>query len=293
MFENRRHWADKAFWWVAPIVIVASAVGGAYYYFHSRQHKVEPQARNVMPPPPPAEPAIQHPIPATSNDVQPLPPLNESDPLLRDALANLFGDVSVKKMLIPEDIVRRIVVTVDNLPRQKLAVEKRPIKALTGQTKTNVAADVVTLSDDNYARYAPYIALLRSMDTQALADLYVRFYPLFQQSYEDLGYPDQYFNDRLVDTIDNLLATPEVSAPVALVQPKVFYEFADAKLEALPAGQKVLIRMGRENAAVVKAKLRELRKAVTGGGRLPSMNSEAGAPKTGIVSPPGGLHHWL
>ena len=41
------------------------------------------------------------------------------------------------------------------------------------------------------------------------------------------------------------------------------YIYADPTLEARPAGQKLLIRMGPENAAVIKAKLVELRAAVT------------------------------
>ena len=292
MFENRAHWADNAFWWIAPVVIVAAAGGGAYYYFHSRHANVEPEAKtDAAAPAESTEPA--HPIPTVADaaPTQPLPPLNESDPPLRGALEQMFGDVSVKQMLVPEDIVRRTVVTIDNLSRQKVAVEKRPLKAVAGQTATTTVGDVITLSDENYARYAPHVALLQSMDTRALADLYVRFYPLFQQSYEDLGYPGQYFNDRLVAVIDNLLATPEPGGPIALVQPRVFYEFADPKLEALPAGQKVFIRMGRDNAAVVKQKLRELRKVVTSGAQLPRTDDDE--PKTGIVSPPGGLHHWL
>jgi hypothetical protein len=63
----------------------------------------------------------------------------------------------------------------------------------------------------------------------------------------------------LIEVIDHLLATPEVRDPVRLVQPRVMYEYADPQLQALSAGQKVLIRMGAANAAVVKTKLRELR----------------------------------
>ena len=37
------------------------------------------------------------------------------------------------------------------------------------------------------------------------------------------------------------------------------FTYADPTLEARPAGQKLLLRMGPENAAVVKTKLRELR----------------------------------
>ena len=46
---------------------------------------------------------------------------------------------------------------------------------------------------------------------------------------------------------------------VAVVQPRVMFEYADADLEARSAGQKLLIRMGPANARTIKAKLRELR----------------------------------
>ena len=101
--------------------------------------------------------------------------------------------------------------------------------------------------------------VVQEADVKSLAVVYERLYPLFQQSYEDLGYPGKYFNDRLVEVIDHLLHAPEVSAPIKLVQPKVFYEYADADLESRSAGQKLLIRMGPANARALKAKLREFR----------------------------------
>jgi hypothetical protein len=96
-----------------------------------------------------------------------------------------------------------------------------------------------------------------------VSNTYFHFYPLFQSAYQSLGYPNGYFNDRLVQVIDSLLATPNPSGPIELTRPNVLYTFADPSLEALPAGQKLLLRMGPDNAAVVKGKLKELRALVT------------------------------
>lgn len=63
--------------------------------------------------------------------------------------------------------------------------------------------------------------------------------------------------------IDHLLASPEVRVPVRLVQPRVFYLYADPELEARSAGQKILMRVGNESAARLKAKLREIRGELT------------------------------
>ncbi len=107
------------------------------------------------------------------------------------------------------------------------------------------------------------MAVISKLDMQQLAAVYFRFYPLFQQSYQNLGYPTGYFNDRLVQVIDVLLATPQPLGPIELVRPNVMYTYADPALEARPAGQKLLLRMGPENAALIKTKLTELRAIIT------------------------------
>ena len=55
---------------------------------------------------------------------------------------------------------------------------------------------------------------------------------------------------------------PVVEQPVALMKPEAYFLFSDPDLEARPAGQKVLLRMGSENANRVKAKLMEIRDAL-------------------------------
>ena len=103
---------------------------------------------------------------------------------------------------------------------------------------------------------------MKNADAKQVAAVYRRFYPLFQQAYVELGYPEGYFNNRLVAVIDHLLETPEVQGPIKLVQPGVFYQFADPALEDRSSGQKLLIRMGSDHAAAIKMKLRELRREV-------------------------------
>jgi Protein of unknown function (DUF3014) len=255
----------KVIWGSAAIVVVG-LIGAVYYYkYHGAVPAPPVQSAAPAPLTAPsqaaAEPAIRNPVPEPS-DAKPLPALKESDPDVRGSLAEVFGTKAVSQFLVPENIVRHIVVTVDNLPRRKVAVELRPVKPTPGETVTATQGDITTLGSANYERYAPLIKVVQNMDTKALANVYFRLYPLFQQSYEDLGYPGQYFNDRLVEVIDELLRTPDIQGPIQLTQPKVFYEYADPKLESLSSGQKLLLRMGPVNEAVVKAKLRELRRTV-------------------------------
>ncbi len=263
---------SKVIWWSAVIVGAALIGVGAYYRYRSPQPApVQPaQAPSQEQLPAPAAPAaapaptIAHPIPAQTAQTPPaaLPPLDGSDPTVIAALTRLVGPQAVSRLLVPKAVIRHIVVTVDNLPRPKVAADLRPVQPTPGQTIVNQQGATTLLSGRNYARYAPFVDAVRAMSMKSLAALYFRLYPLFQQAYQSLGYPNQYFNDRLVQAIDSMLATPQVQGPIPLVQGKVFWQFANPQLEALPAGQKLLLRMGPKNAAVIESQLRKLRQLI-------------------------------
>ncbi|MBV8342818.1 MAG: DUF3014 domain-containing protein [Gammaproteobacteria bacterium] len=245
--------------WLIGIVAAALLVGAGAYWFASR-HRAENAAAAVIVPSaaPGAASQIQHPLPEGEGGGA-LPALNDSDPVAHDSLAGVLGQDTVEQFLVPQNIVRHIVVTVDNLPRRRVAVELRPVKPTAGQPATAVQGDITTLSEANFARYAPLVHVVQGADVKALVLVYRRLYPLFQQAYEDLGYPGKYFNDRMVEAIDNLLESPEITTPIQVVQPRVTWEYADAALESRSAGQKLLIRMGPANARIIKAKLRAFR----------------------------------
>lgn len=266
-------------------VLVLAALGVAYYQRLERQH----DTTIALPPEEPPAPAVpappRYPVPAPSapppddgasadapepgdaappaEPEEPLPELNASTPVLSEALAELFGADTLNALFNLDEIARRFVVTVDTLPNRKLPRRNLLPRRVAGAFQVAGEGEALTIGPDNAARYAPYVQLATRVDTQRLVDVYVRFYPLFQAAYAELGIPDAYFNDRLVEVIDHLLATPELDGPLRLVRPHVFYQYADPELEALSAGQKTLLRMGGANAGQLKAKLRELRQALT------------------------------
>ncbi len=212
-------------------------------------------------------PRVEHPVTATP--ARALPALGESDAEFGAALMALFGASAFQQMFVPDALVRHIVVTVDNLPRRQVASRMLPLKPVTGTAngalRTAGEGSELSIAPANAARYTPYVRALEAVDSRKLAATYAQFYPLFQQSYVEQGYPNRYFNDRVFEVIDHLLAAPDIKGPVALSQPKVLYEYADPSLEELSAGQKAMLRMGPENEARVKAKLREIRKALQAG----------------------------
>ncbi len=261
----------KPVWWLATLALLGGIAVAVYYYGR------EPSREAIGPRPVPAsetvpvpkaaeEPTLHHPIPETQppfRQGEPLPALDQSDKVLWDVLVGMFGKTSVGELFYSSDIVRRFVATIDNLPRKKLPLQPRPVKPATGHFLTAAESGSVVIAPENNLRYSIYVLAAESVDAKKLVAIYVHFYPLFQQEYRNLGYPSGAFNDRLIEAVDDLLITPDVKGSIHLVQPKVVYEFADPDLEALSAGEKIMLRIGLDNAARIKAKLREIRRELT------------------------------
>lgn len=264
--------------WFAGLLAITVAVAGAVWWFLLRQPGAQPapvaaatapaaQTETASSSPPPPE----HPVPALPPEPAeaPLPALADSDTPFLDALRGLLGAPNVEAVLVGEQLIRRLVIAVDNLPRERVGLRDWPVKRTGGTLAVQPAPELLetgyTLQRENGARYGLAVALVKAVDAPALVRLYFRYYPLFNSAYRELGYPQGYFNDRLVQVIDHLLAAPVPTEPVLLVRPKVMYEFADPALEALSFGQKLMIRLGAENRAVVGAKLRDVRALVARG----------------------------
>lgn len=212
----------------------------------------------VEPPPP------SYPVPVAEAGSAALPALADSDAPFLAALGAVLDPGQLAAALVPQQLIRRLVVTVDNLPRERLAGNDRAFRRVPGSFLVKSRDGTVTASPANEARYLPALQLAQAAGGGPVARVYLAWYPLFNQAYRELGYVDRQFNDRLVQVIDHLLATPDLEGPLQLVQPKVFYQFADPELEARSVGQKMLIRMGSVNRAQAKRLLRDFRAAITG-----------------------------
>lgn len=249
---------------LVPAVLLAAIIA-ATWYFWPRTERPDLSLRDPVPAPSaPAEPAApaepRFPVAPPPPAEAPLPVLNESDAPLGEALGRLVSPQALARFFELEDVIRRAVATIDNLPREHYAQRLSPVKPIGGPFITAGPEGNRVIAAENSRRYAPFVGIVAAVDTRRAVDVYLHFYPLFQQAYVDLGYPGGYFNDRLVQVIDHLLEAPELQGPIALVVPHVLYEYADDELQARSSGQKVLMRMGPENAARIKAKLRDFRR---------------------------------
>jgi hypothetical protein len=257
--------------WLAGAVLVAS--GAAVWFYYPR---TAPQAEVPAAPPPlataPVEeaPVVQHPIdqvPVLPAEImEPVPALADSDAAALAALGALMGGADPATWFVSEFVVQRLVTTIDNLPRSSVTRQVYAAKPVAGTLSVTEADGRLWLDTTNYARYDTAVSIFESADSRQLVSAYVRFYPLLQQAWREVGAGGE-FNDRLVQVIDHLLAAPELSGPFELQRaangrPRM--EFVDPRLEGASVGHKALMRIGPDHAGRVKAKLRELRGLLAG-----------------------------
>jgi len=265
--------------WLVPVALVSlvAAMSIGLYWLYTNVW-LAPVVSSSAPttvqapaaPPPAVEPAIRFPLtgepPQVAMDAPAVPTEDALAGFSRD-LAALVDAAALARFFGTEALVRRIVATADNLGSDAVSMSVRAVVGTPGSVVVRADGDAFLLDPSNAKRYEPFVQFVESVDTRRAAELYKRHYRLFQGEYRGQGSPDRYFNDRLVASIDHLLATPDVRGPIRLVQPRVLYRFEDPALEALSAGQKAMIRVGPENAARLKARLRAIRAELVRQGR--------------------------
>ena len=203
-------------------------------------------------------PEKQEPLPFTVTAKIPL--LADSDDTLLSVLSQIIDLDKLARLFQIKSIIERIVINVDNMTLRTLPPKHALVKPPKGKFKIIEGEDYTyTLDEKNFRRYTRYVDFIDKVNIKDLVTVYVHFYPLFQEVYESLGYPDSYFNDRLIEVISHLSETPEVTGPIELKRPHVFYIYADTELERLSAGQRTLLRMGPKNAKRLKNTLLILR----------------------------------
>jgi hypothetical protein len=197
----------------------------------------------------------------------PLPALAESDAAALAALTEAGVTQALIGLLVDESLLTRLVVTVDNLPARKFGLRQRVLRKVDGAFMTEGAGEVLVISKANAARYEPLVGAVTALPAEALVMAYRRFYPLLQEAYVGLGYADRQFHARVIEVIDHLLAAEPAAQPVRLVQPKVFYRYADASLEGASVGHRALFRLESGQMARLQAWLKALRAALVGAAR--------------------------
>ena len=240
--------------WIVVVLLLAGAGVGVYYFVNRT-----PQS---------ADTSTSAPKPAGGSDPRAalgsdpmkvtLPPLEESDEIVRRLVSALSSHPSVAAWLATNGLVRNFTVVVSNI-----AEEDPPAVHVTrlrpaGHFQVLERNGAMTIDPRSYQRYTPLASAVASIDAEGSARLYATLKPLIEEAHRDLGYGKTSFDATLERAIVKLLSTPVLGEPVRVEPHGIGYRFEDPRIEALTPAQKHLLRFGPDNGQVVRQALRNL-----------------------------------
>ncbi len=199
---------------IALILVGLALVGaGAYFFTSSEPEPVtvsqqvdipviapeQPVVEVVKVPEPEVEVPVETPQPIVEETPEPtfvLPRLDNSDQLIRDGAVSLTRHEGINSWLGSDELIRKIVVFVDNVANGNIAKEPAAALAPRGEMSvTRVSDDVFVMNESSYDRYNLVTSILTSIDSKRAVEFYVLLKPLFQEAFDELGYPNARFED--------------------------------------------------------------------------------------------------
>jgi hypothetical protein len=239
---------------VAGVLVVAMGIG------YVAVRRSAPQG----PGPTAAKPAVVPSAPAPDLRPEPgedvvLPPLDQTDSLVRRLVQQLSSNPRVATWLATNGLIQNFtVVTVNIANGETPARHLRPLAPVAPFRATPAAAGTFSLDPRSYQRYDAYGDAVGGVDARGAARLYATLKPRITEASRELGNPQGNFDPVLERAIVELLRVPVVESEVRLTPKIISYRFADARLESLSAAQRQFLRMGPRNVRMVQSKLREI-----------------------------------
>ena len=167
-----------------------------------------------------------------------VPPLDESDPLVRTLVEKLSSHPRVAAWLATRGLIRNFTTVVVNIADGRTpASHLGPIRPA-GSFRVIERGRQLVVDPRSYERYDALADAVTSLDPAGSARLYATLKPRIEEAYRELGFPDGSFDAALERAIVSLLATPLMDARVEVEPQGIVYGYADPRLEKLTAAQK-------------------------------------------------------
>jgi Protein of unknown function (DUF3014) len=234
---------------IAAAGIVVALLGVWYFGFRK------------APPPADTRPAVARTVerpPAEPGEAIDLPPLDQSDGVIRMLVARLSSHPAVAAWLTTNNLIRNLTVVVVNIANGDTpAKHLRPLRP-SEPFAVRQSNGAIWLNPSSYSRYDGIGEAVEGVDARGVARFYATVKPRIDEAYRDLAGPDKDFDVTLERAIVLLLRTPVVDRDVQLRTGAVSYEYADPALQELSKAQRQFLRMGPRNVRRVQAKLREV-----------------------------------
>ena len=234
----------------ALALLLALAAGFLYL---RRPAPPSPVADNVN------EPA-QTPAPAVAEPGEQivLPPLDETDALVRRLVGALSTHPTVAAWLTTDGLILNFVVVTTRIASGQTPVAELKAIGPMVRFRPRTSGNDAYLDRAGYRRYDRYAAAVSALDARGAARLYATLKPRIADAYRRTGGVGNDFDAVLERAFVELLGTPVAAGDVALRPKGIVYAFADPRLQNLSAAQKQLLRMGPQNVEAVQGKLREI-----------------------------------
>jgi len=247
---------------VAFLAIAVVLLGAAYYWlWRGRSEPAAPAATQ------PADAAVK--VRQEPAELISLPPLAETDPLVRQLVGALSSHPVVASWLTTDRLISNFVVVTSKIAEGQTPVAELKAIGPVPPFKVRTAKGTLSIDPSSYQRYDRYAQAVSALDAQGTARLFETLKPRINEADRNFGGSGQ-FDAEIERAIVELLKVPVVEGPVALKMSGIVYAYADPRLESLSPAQKQLLRMGPDNVRTIQGKLREIAAVLQiPGSRLP------------------------
>ena len=210
----------------------------------------------------PAKVAKPAPAPEARREEITLPPLDETDSLVRQLVERLSSHPMVARWLTTDALVVNFVAVTTRIATGVTPAGELKTMGPVPRFATRTSGDNTYIDRSSYRRYDRYAEAIATLDARGIAGLYTTLKPRMRDAYSRLVSRDDAFDPVLERAIIKLLEVPVVEGDIALQPHGTVWAFEDPSLQGLTAAQKQLLRMGPQNVRAVQSKLREIASAL-------------------------------
>ena len=209
-------------------------------------------------------PPTAAPDPSPMREVPPLdlPELSASDAVVRDLVTRLSSHPQFARWLVTDRLIERFVLVVVEVAGGSNPAEHVRHMAPQEEFTVREMGGRLVIAPESFRRYDLLAATFASLDTPGTAQLYRQLHPLIAEAFQELGIPDRTFDETLEMALRNVQGMEVPTASPEVTPMEAVFEFSDPELEALRGGEKLLIRIGPQNARLIQGKLAELSEAL-------------------------------
>ena len=194
--------------WIRGVAIVIPVLAlMALWYYYGRNTSptahVDVDRQRVVAPRPES--------PATD-----LPPLDQTDTLVRELLRALSSHPVIAAWLTNDQLIRNFTVAVDNVADGDTPARNLHTIAPVGPFQVRRQKEIIFIDDRSYRRFDGHASAVADLDPKGAAQLYRRLKPRLDDAYRERAGPTGDFDRTLRLAIVNLLETPIVQGPIAV-----------------------------------------------------------------------------